>query len=175
VIADPGSLLAAPAANTAALPDIPYASMVPKSFLPGTTYDTLRPSYVEASPLPAQGRAMYYNPGIMSAVYAYRLQNREIKPCPECVGYVALLRAGDLNRKVWLRWEDGAVEGPFLVIDVAARHHIPLLLSRNWVVDVDYQTALRRKMNCPVPVTVLASPPYIAAEAPTGQMEVAFR
>ncbi len=175
VVEDPGGLLAPPQTNDASLPAVPYSPANPKGNVAGTTYDTLRPSYVEQSPLPAQGRAMYYNPGIMAAVYAYRLQNKEVKACPECVGYVALLRAGDLNRKVWLRWADGNIEGPFLVIDVAARHHIPLLLSRNWVVDVDYQTALRHGMNCPVPVTVLANPPLIAADAPVAQREAAFR
>ena len=102
---------------------------------------------------------MYYNPGIMPEVLSYRLQLKQVEVCGDCVGYVALLRAGDLNRKVWLQWDDGTVEGPFLVIDVAARHHVPSLLARSWVVDVDYPTAMRRGMNQPIPVTVLAAPP----------------
>ena len=175
VVEDPGGVLLPPQVDDVALPAIPFASLTMKGNASGMSYETLRPTYLEQSPLPVQGRAMYYNPGIMTAVYAYRLQNKEIKPCPECVGYVALLRAGDLNRKVWLRWADGNIEGPFLVIDVAARHHIPLLLSRNWVVDVDYQTALRHGMNCPVPVTVLAYPPAIVADSPDVRLEVTFR
>jgi hypothetical protein len=123
------------------------------------TYDKLNPSYTAQSPLPVRGRAMYYNPGIMTEVLSYRLQLKQVEDCGNCVGYVALLRAGDLNRRVWLQWNDGTVEGPFLVIDVAARHHVPSLLARNWVVDVDYQTAMRRGMNQPIPVTVLAAPP----------------
>lgn len=123
------------------------------------TYDKLNPSYMAQSPLPVRGRAMYYNPGIMPEVLSYRLQLKQVEVCGDCVGYVALLRAGDLNRKVWLQWDDGTVEGPFLVIDVAARHHVPSLLARSWVVDVDYPTAMRRGMNQPIPVTVLAAPP----------------
>ena len=175
VVEDPSGVLPTPSVNRDTLPEVPYLGTPVKGATPGTTYETLRPTYMEQSPLPAQGRAMYYNPGIMAAVYAYRLQNKEIRPCAECVGYVALLRAGDLGRKVWLRWADGNVEGPFLVIDVAARHHIPLLLSRNWVVDVDYQTALRHSMNCPVPVTVLSQAPYIAADSPSAQLKMPFR
>jgi hypothetical protein len=175
VTADPGGMLSSPYTPQGTLPEVPYGAFVPKDYVPVTGDNDLQPSYTEQSPLPVYGRAMYYNPGIMAAVYTYRLQNQEIKPCPECVGYVALLRAGDLNRKVWLRWEDGTVEGPFLVIDVAARHHVPLLLSRNWVVDVDYQTALRRNMYSPVPVTVLASPPYDVTEPPDFRMEITLR
>jgi hypothetical protein len=57
-----------------------------------------------------------------------------------------------------LQWADGTVEGPFLVVDVAAPQHIAQLLARNWVVDVDYPTAVRREIVNPVPVTVLAAP-----------------
>jgi hypothetical protein len=133
-------------------------SVVNAPFYSGTSVDTLSPTYSESSPLPVAGKAMYYNPGIMQEVYAYRLRLGQVQPCSECVGYVALLRKGDLGRKVWLRWGDGTVEGPFLVIDVAARQHVGLLLTRGWAVDVDYATAIRRGMNRPVPVTILATP-----------------
>ena len=112
-----------------------------------------------ATSLPAVGKAMYYNPGIMDQVLAYRLALGQVSPCPECVGYVALLHRGDLNRKVWIEWSKGDVEGPFLVIDVAATQHVPLLSARQWVVDVDHATAVRRAMNGPVFVTVLDAPP----------------
>lgn len=107
-----------------------------------------------SSTFPRRGRAMYYNPGIMEQVLSFRLQAGHVSACPECVGHVALLGREDLNRKVWIEWADGDVEGPFLVIDVAAKQHVASLLSRNWVVDVDYQTAMRRGMNRPLPVTV---------------------
>jgi len=103
--------------------------------------------------------AMYYAPNVMENVAQYRQRVDKIEGCDECVGSVALLRAGDLDRKVWIQPEDGAVEGPFQVLDVAARHHIPSLLARNWVVDVDYATAMRWGMRGPVPVTIFAEPP----------------
>jgi len=102
---------------------------------------------------------MYYNPGIMDQVLAYRLALGQVSPCSDCVGYVALLHGGDLNRKVWIQWAEGDVEGPFLVIDVAASQHVSSLLARQWVVDVDYATAMRRAMDAPRYVTVLDSPP----------------
>jgi hypothetical protein len=102
---------------------------------------------------------MYYNPGIMRQVVEYRKNMGEIESCDDCVGYAALLRAGDLNRKIWIEWTDGTVEGPFLVADVAARHHVDMLIQRGWAVDVDNQTAMRRGMFMPVAVTVLAAPP----------------
>lgn len=126
----------------------------------------LAPPYSAQTPLPATGRAMYYNPGVMGQVLAYRLKHKQVHLCGDCVGYAALLRAGDLNRRVWLQWEDGAVDGPFLVIDVAAHHHIPSLLERDWVVDVDYRSAQRRGMNRPLPVTVLAAPPPASEPEP---------
>lgn len=119
----------------------------------------ITPGTQSGGTFPRRGRAMYYNPGIMEQVLAFRLQAQHVTTCPECIGFVALLNREDLNRKVWLEWEDGDVEGPFLTIDVAAKHHVPSLLQRNWVVDVDYATALRRGMNRPLPVTVWDRPP----------------
>jgi hypothetical protein len=124
-----------------------------------TTVDGALATYRQATSLPIAGYAMFYNPNVMQEVVANRLQMGHIAPCGECIGNIALLRAGDLNRRVWLQWPDGTVEGPFLVADVAARHHVPQLLARNWAVDVDYQTAVRRRMTGPVWVTVLGSPP----------------
>ena len=134
-----------------------------------TSWTQLSPSYYDPTPLPVSGLAMYYAPNVMENVAQYRLRVDKIEGCDECVGSVALLRAGDLDRKVWIQPEDGAVEGPFQVLDVAARHHIPSLLARNWVVDVDYTTAMRWGMRGPVPVTIYAEPPAEPlAGVPTG-------
>ncbi len=111
--------------------------------------------------MPIGGKAMYYNPGIMAQVLSYRLALGQVAPCSDCAGYVALMHSGDLNRKVWLQWAGGEVEGPFLVIDVAATQHVPWLLARQWVVDVDYATAMRHAMNGPLPVTVLDAAPRV--------------
>ena len=109
----------------------------------------MSPSYYDATPLPVSGLAMYYAPNVMENVAQYRLRVNKIEGCDECEGSVALLRAGDLDRKVWIQLQNGEVDGPFQVLDVAARHHIPSLLARNWVVDVDYDTAMR--WGCAVP------------------------
>lgn len=116
-------------------------------------------SYSQQSVLPVTGYAMYYNPEVMTEVLTNRLRMGHVTVCNECVGSVALLRVGDLNRRVWLQWADGTVEGPFLVADVAASQHVASLLARNWVVDVDYRTAMRHGMFNPVWVTVWAAPP----------------
>jgi hypothetical protein len=121
--------------------------------------DGRMPAYDQPSSLPVAGMAMYYNAGVIQEVVSNRLAMGHISVCNECIGYVALLRAGDLNRRVWLQWDDGSVEGPFLVVDVPAAQHIAHLLARNWVVDVDNGTAVRRGIAGPVWVTVLAAPP----------------
>jgi hypothetical protein len=121
-------------------------------------------TYRQPSSLPASGYAMFYNPNVMQEVLSNRLAMGHVSACNECVGNVALLRAGDLNRHVWLQWADGTVEGPFLVVDVAASKDVASLLARHWVVDVDNSTAVRRGMAGPVPVTVWASPPSASQE-----------
>ncbi len=65
-------------------------------------WQQLTPTYWERTPLPIAGLAMYYNPRVMDGVINYRLRADDIDLCAECVGYVALLRAGDINRKVWI-------------------------------------------------------------------------
>lgn len=116
--------------------------------------DALRPGYWEASILPVQGMAMYYNPGVFEQVLDFRFKNNHITPCDECIGHVALLRGGDINRRVWLQRENQRMEGPFWVVDAAAFKHIPTLLSRNWVIDVDHNTAMRWRMSGPIPITI---------------------
>ncbi len=119
----------------------------------------LSPPYSEPTPLPITGLAMYYAPQVMDRVERYRERVNKIEACEECIGRVALLRAGDLGRLVWIQVGKGKIEGPFQVLDVAARHHIPDLLRRNWVVDVDYETAKRWGMRGPIEVTIYAEPP----------------
>lgn len=97
------------------------------------------PGYWDQSPLPQQGLATHYAPGVMEYVYNYRLEQGDIAGCVECVGTVAMLRAGDIGRKVWLKPPAGDPVGPFLVIDCARRQDIQQLLDRNWVVDVSYE------------------------------------
>ena len=119
----------------------------------------LAPGYYEQTPLPAGGLAMYYAPYVMDRVVNYRERVTNLAECTECIGRVALLRAGDIGRRVWIQAGDGAVEGPYYVTDVAARHDIPGLLKRGWVVDVDWETGQHWQMRGPIPVTVYAEPP----------------
>jgi hypothetical protein len=111
------------------------------------------------------GAATYYRPGVMQEV----ARNRGLKAYdPPFLGGVALNRAGDLGRKVWLRWADGAVEGPFLVVDCAARGDYTKRLSQKRVAEVDAETARRRGFYGvgPVPVTVLFEPPVAGGPEP---------
>ncbi len=118
----------------------------------------LNPSYSSQTPLPASGKAMYYNPGVMDKVQENRLKFKRIELCEECIGRVAMLRYGDVNRKVWLQFHGSQLEGPFHVIDTAATQHVGMLLERNWILDVDYQTAQRWGMRMPY-VTIWEDPP----------------
>lgn len=110
---------------------------------PGDTVATMKPGYFEQTRLPVRGHTTYYNPGIMDEVVAYRRKAGDITACPECIGTIALVRAGDINRRVWLQLDDETVEGPFLVVDCAARRDVPRLLRSGWGVDLDYATAKR--------------------------------
>jgi hypothetical protein len=108
-----------------------------------TRAEELAPGYWEQSPLPQTGLATYYAPGMMEYVAGYRQTQGQLPACPECVGTVALLRAGDIGRKVWLQAPDGERVGPFLVIDCARRQDIAQLVARDWVVDVSYERCWR--------------------------------
>ena len=115
--------------------------------------------YWDPSPLPIQGLATYYNPGIMEYVRDYRLQAGDIDACPECVGSVALLRAGDIGRKVWLQPPGGDPVGPFLVVDCARRQDVLPLLQRNWAVDVSYEVGQYWGMNRPLDGVIVFEDP----------------
>ena len=128
--------------------------------------DDLSPGYWEQTPLPQTGQATFYAPGMMEYVEGYRRDRGQLPDCPECVGTVALLRAGDIGRKVWLEPPGGERIGPFLVIDCARTEDIPPLLARNWAVDVSYQVGQFWGMDRPLDgVTVLADPADEAAPA----------
>lgn len=125
-------------------------------------WQQMTPGYHEPSVLPVQGKAMFYNEGVMRRVLENRLRAGAVVECAECVGYVAMLRAGDLNRRIWIQVDGGVIEGPFHVIDVADVKHVAMLLGKNWVVDVDHATALRWGMRGPKTVTLMNRPPDTA-------------
>lgn len=121
--------------------------------------EELAPGYWEQSPLPQIGLATFYASGMMEYVEGYRQTLGQLPECPECVGTVALLRAGDIGRKVWLQAPGGERVGPFLVIDCARRQDVDPLLARGWVVDVSYELGQAWAMDRPLAgVTVLEDP-----------------
>lgn len=124
------------------------------------------PGYWERTQLPYTGLATYYAEGLMDYVRGYRLGLGQVDACAECVGAVALLRAGDIGRKVWLQAPGQAPAGPFLVVDCARREDYPRLLARGWAVDVSFELGRLWGMNAPLGgVTVLEDPADAMAAA----------
>ncbi len=125
----------------------------------------LAPGYWERTPLPQTGLATFYAAGMMEHVLAVRAGHGQVLRCDECVGTVALLRAGDIGRKVWLQPPGGEPVGPFLVIDCARYEDVPMLVARGWAVDVSYEVGQLWGMDRPLAgVTVLSDPADLLAE-----------
>lgn len=101
------------------------------------------------------GSATFYADGVMNEVYANRLAWGHVQPCTECVGMVAMIDRQMLGQQVWLQRSGLPPEGPFLVVDCAAKQHRGALVKRGLVAEVDWQTAQRWGMRAPVPVSVL--------------------
>ncbi|MGC8782127.1 MAG: hypothetical protein ACP5UQ_14795, partial [Anaerolineae bacterium] len=136
---------------------------------PSPQVNVLEPGYWERTPLPQTGLATFYAPGMMEHVLAVRASHGQVLHCDECVGTVALLRAGDIGRKVWLQPPGGEMVGPFLVIDCAQREDVAALVERNWVVDVSYELGRLWDMDRPLDgVTVLADPADEASASTAG-------
>jgi hypothetical protein len=82
------------------------------------------------------GLATYYAPNVMEAVAVNRGMS-----IAGFRGGVALNRAGDLGRTVWLEY-DGEITGPYRVVDCAHRGvHFEDRLSKGYIVEVDYRVA----------------------------------
>ncbi len=136
---------------------------------PGAQDAPLDPGYWDRTPLPQMGLATYYGSGVMEWVEKYRRGRDQLPPCPECVGNVALLRAGDIGRKVWLQHPNGELYGPFLVIDCAQRTDVPSLLDREWAVDVSWELSRDWRMDRPLAGVIVWPDPGeqdLAAPAP---------
>lgn len=84
------------------------------------------------------GLATYYEPGLFEEV----LHNRQLPPCAECIGYVALLEPEYIGGQVWLRLEGQEPIGPFLIVDCGPQDPVAkaTLKTRGWAVDVDWAT-----------------------------------
>lgn len=100
------------------------------------------------------GLATYYDAGVMERVWQYR--QTHLAPCPECVGRAALLDCADLGRRVWVN-NGSEWAGPLHVIDCAQAGHRAMLIARGWVVDLEYELAVRWGMRGPLPVRVVVN------------------
>lgn len=140
-----------------------FALILALSLLLSPLQQPADPSWYGASDFPARGEVTYYAPGLMHWVYEYRIRQEQVPVCdpPKCIGYVATLRPGDLGRTVWLQSPGRFAEGPFLVVDYAAREDFDRLRQRGLVIEVDYETAQRWGMQGPLQdVLVLPESPY---------------
>lgn len=89
---------------------------------------------------PIIGLATYYAPGLMEMVAGNRQMDLN-----GYVGGVALNDPRYLGHEVWLLWADESeIEGPFLVVDCAARQDIADRERLGLVVEVDARIAQRR-------------------------------
>lgn len=119
------------------------------------------------------GQATFMAPGRMAEVAVTRGYIAHPDDYPAwldaqgLVGAVALNRAGDLGRTVWVTGPAG-LEGPFLVLDCAQLAHYPAREARGLVLEVDHPTAARWGMRTFVNVVVwLAFVPPDVPQVPT--------
>ena len=96
---------------------------------------------VVAATLIASGLATRYNPSVMDAVVANRVEWGDVDLSIPHVDYVALMDADHLGEQVWLELPDGRVSGPHLVVDCAARHHRAELKAKGFAVDLSFSLA----------------------------------
>lgn len=91
------------------------------------------------APIWAQGAAVFYAPGIMSATARARGLSLS-----GYLGGVALMSCSDIGQEVWLRRPGEDWEGPFLVVDCAAWLDQWAVINFNKeIVEVGFETALR--------------------------------
>ncbi len=82
------------------------------------------------------GVSTYYAPGVMQQV----ISNRGL----DWPDGVALNRAGDLGRTVWLQWDDGTITGPLVAVDCAQEGHFETRERQGRVVEVSAELAKSR-------------------------------
>lgn len=97
------------------------------------------PSWYMPAPPYSFGAAVWYAPYIMEGTARYR-----DLPLEGFLDGVSLMSPSDIGRTVWLRRPDHDWEGPFLVVDSAARGDIwAVITTRKEIVEVGFQTAAR--------------------------------
>ena len=98
----------------------------------------------------AVGVATYYSDGLMQEVYTNRLVYGQVRPCPQCVGFVALNEARYLGAHIWLDWPCYGISGPYLVVDCAQTEHLAARVAAGRVVEVSRSVAKQLRMRGPV-------------------------
>ena len=91
------------------------------------------------------GSITYYSRNLMERVYANRLAMHHVKPCPSCVGMIAVIHRQDVGKRAYLL-VDGATIGPVLIVDCAAAKDHARLEQRGLVAEVSYPLAERLGM-----------------------------
>jgi hypothetical protein len=101
------------------------------------------------APEHSRGAAVFYGPGMMEGTARWRGMDLS-----NYLGGVALMSPADIGQTVWLKRPGEAWEGPYLVVDCAARQDMwPVIMARGEVVEVDFDTATRWGMVTPVNVS----------------------
>lgn len=90
----------------------------------------------------ASGMATRYNPGVMETVVANRELWGQLPADTDPGRCVALLECERIGDSVWVEKPDGAVYGPFVVADCAARQDRARLVHLGFAVDLSYEAAL---------------------------------
>ena len=95
--------------------------------------------WYKAAPSWFYGKALRYDPGVMEATAYYRGMSLD--------GYldgVALMSPADIGEEVWMKIPGGNWEGPYLVVDCAARGDIwATIMHFGNTVEVGYNTSAR--------------------------------
>jgi len=108
----------------------------PNVCVPGMV--TMETWFLPAPPY-SYGAAVFYAPHVMEGTARYR----EL-PLEGYLDGVSLMSPSDIGRTVWLRRPGHEWEGPYLVVDSAARQDIyPVITSRGEIVEVGFTTAER--------------------------------
>lgn len=106
------------------------------NWVPGLiTIDT----WYTPTPQYSRGGAVFYGPNVMEGTARWRGL-----PLDGYLDGVAMMSPADIGATVWLRRPDQAWEGPYLVVDTAARQDMyPVITHRKEVVEVGFRTAAR--------------------------------
>ncbi len=98
--------------------------------------------------LPVEGKITYYASGLMEQVASTRA-TWGMRPCPNCVGFIAMAFCADLGRRVWLRAADQLI-GPLQVVDCAAPADLERFDGGGYIGEVSWPISRRLHMAGPI-------------------------